>query len=258
MKKICIFIIIIFFVVIFLLSAKVFTENNNNNNNNMNNDNNLISQFSINEIRYYSSANAISNTTNYQNPEWNLNVYQYTDIAIYLDRINENINEENYISGLYIDNINIEDSKNILVYYLNPLQFGNGIVTFENDTNVINEKLEFNIMNSNNTEDSLSYNIPIFFEDCSNPITIRYINDILKEYKVDNEEVLNYDGSILNHASVDISDLEKTISFDINIVTRDEKVHNQKVEFEIPLENSSKSIYDGSFEKTDKELNIKF
>ena len=75
-------------------------------------------------MHYYSTANAISNTTNYQNPEWNLKVYQYTDIAIYLDRLNENVTEKNYIMNFEILNINVTSPENKEIYYMNPKMFG--------------------------------------------------------------------------------------------------------------------------------------
>ena len=76
---------------------------------NDNNPQNLIPErFLINQIRCYSSAATSSNNENSQVLGWNLNLYQYTDIAIYLDRI---LSEEdlNYIKRLYIDNIRIDN-----------------------------------------------------------------------------------------------------------------------------------------------------
>ena len=86
----------------------------------------ITDEFEIKKVVYYSSANAISNTTNYQNPEWNLSVYQYTDIAIYLDRINDSNDTkyQNYITELSLENFET-DLENSRVYYLNPKNFGN-------------------------------------------------------------------------------------------------------------------------------------
>ena len=38
---------------------------------------NKTAMFNVSKIQYYSDVNAVSNQTTYQNPEWNLNVYQY-------------------------------------------------------------------------------------------------------------------------------------------------------------------------------------
>ena len=60
--------------------------------------------FSIDKIYLYSSAGATENVEN--RAVWNINPYQFTDIAIYINnRRDENFNYENTIKELYIDNI---------------------------------------------------------------------------------------------------------------------------------------------------------
>ena len=46
-------------------------------------------------------------TSFYDSNNWNLSISQYTDIAIYLDRLNENVTEKNYIMNFEILNIDI-------------------------------------------------------------------------------------------------------------------------------------------------------
>ena len=62
--------------------------------------------FRVNSIVLYSSANALNNSET-QEDYWDLNLYQYTDMAINIDNnvsINENT-QKNTIKQLYIDNI---------------------------------------------------------------------------------------------------------------------------------------------------------
>ena len=112
---------------------------------------NKTAMFNVSKIQYYSDVNAVSNQTTYQNPEWNLNVYQYTDIALYIERLDD-FSSENYIKSLNISDIKISDSKKGTqkIYYLNPLAYGNGDIL--NSENEIKGILEYNIMNYENED----------------------------------------------------------------------------------------------------------
>ena len=102
------------------------------------------------------------------------------------------------------------------------------------------------------------YNIPVFFEDCSNPITLKYVNDkIVEDYSVENIEVLKYDGSLLKSAKVNIEDINATINFDLNIVSTNNEIHKIPLSIKIPLEDKENSIYDGDYEQN-KKVNLKF
>jgi hypothetical protein len=103
------------------------------------------------------------------------------------------------------------------------------------------------------------YNIPIFFEDCSNPITLKYVNhDIVENYKISSNEILKYDGSLLKTANVELNDLKTTINLDLNILTQDNQLHVKTLNIEIPLADEKNSIFDGSFEKSYERLNLNF
>lgn len=103
------------------------------------------------------------------------------------------------------------------------------------------------------------YNIPVFFEDCSNPITLKYVNNnVVENYAIDSTKTLKYDGSLLKSANVFINDIETTITFDLNIITTNDEVHEITVELEVPLQDNNSSIYDGFFEKKNEKLNMRF
>ena len=112
--------VIIIFFLIFIIYYLFFVLKNNNK---KNIEKDFIeNEFFIKKVKYYSSANAVSNTTNYQNPEWNLNVYQFTDIAIYLAKSNSENNSKNYIYKLFLENFDLS-SENAKVFYLNPVKY---------------------------------------------------------------------------------------------------------------------------------------
>ena len=79
--------------------------------------------FSIDKIYLYSSANATNNKT--KKSMWNLNVYQYTDIALYISG-NSNNKAQNTIKELYIDNIKFDSFNGGTpnLHYKNLFEFG--------------------------------------------------------------------------------------------------------------------------------------
>ena len=208
----------------------------------------LSKEFSIYKVEYYSSANAVSNTTNYQNPEWNLKVYQYTDIAIYLNRINEE-STNNYITSLCLSNFKTENSE---IYYLNPKDFGNSNL---NADYIIENKLEYNVINSENSSDGQGYNIPIYFQDCSNPITIRVVNVLSNNYRVPKDKTLNYNGKLIKDLGFGLYNLNDEVSFDLEIGTNPGESKSTTIELQIPFENNGKSILDGDI-KVEEKANI--
>ena len=208
-------------------------------------------EFCIERIIYYSSANAISNTTNYQNPEWNLKIYQYTDIAIYINRP-DNIDTAGYITEISLKNFKT-DLENVKVYYLNPNDFGNSVL---NSDNSIENELQYTVVNSKNTENIQNYNIPIFFQDCSNPITLRIVTELSNNYKVPNNHTLIYNGNLIKEVGLGVSDLNQRVSFDLIINSKNFK-HIENINLEIPYEEEEKSILDGDI-KIEKIENIVF
>lgn len=221
---------------------------------------NKTAMFNVNKIQYYSDVNAVSNQTTYQNPEWILNVYQYTDIALYIERLDD-FSSENYIKSLNISDIKISDSKKGTqkIYYLNPLAYGNGDILNINSENEIKGILEYNIMNYENEDNDVKYSIPIFFEDCSNPITLRYVNnDILSNYVIGADEQISFNGSLLKRANILLEDIKADISLKINIITQNNETHSVDINIEIPLESTNKQIYDGSINIQKENLKYNF
>ena len=251
MKKKMFYLFIFFILAICILCGYLYIKNKNNNQKKSSKINN---EFVVNKVQFYSTANAISNTTSYQNPEWNLKVYQYTDIAIYVDRLDKNISEKNYITALEILNVKPENSENEEVYYLNPELFGKSTLDL---TSKIETSLEYNVINSDNSKNEQEYDIPIYFQDCSNPITFRYVKYLANNYKVPSDKDLKYNGSLIKNLGLKIDDLNKDFSFALKIITKDGEERIKNIKLEIPYEEKNKSILDGDFEQKLKE-NINF
>ena len=210
--------------------------------------------FSIDRIYLYSSADATSNEIT--KPVWDLNVTQFTDIAIYINNRSENgVNYENTIKELTISNVKFNNLKSgtPYLYYKNVNDFAKLTNTEENK---INDALEFNVVNSGDAD----YTNPVIYSNCQNPITLEYVNTNMEENTIisDISTPLTYDGSLLKKAGILLSQMECTLSFTITIINN----YNQKfvatVYIDIPLEDSvnNTSIYDGKLIKNIENTNL--
>ena len=219
--------------------------------------------FSIDKIYLYSNANAIENEEN--RPIWNLNVFQYTDIAVYINNYDEEeLNYENSIKELYIDNVKINEVKkgNTGLYIKNINEFGKCIITsnlgkekFNLEDKKIKERLDYKVLN----DGDINYEEPQVYADCSNPITLEYINNNIKENEIisDIKNDIVFDGSLLRRTQVFLSDIQTTISFRINIVNNYNQRFVSNVYINIPLEdeNTGETIYNGKFVKKIEQKN---
>lgn len=210
--------------------------------------------FSIDRIYLYSSADANSKETN--KPIWDLDIFQFTDIALYINnRDEEGVTYENTIKSLTIDNVKFNDlqSGNAKLYYKNVNDFAKLDINEENE---IKDSIEFNIVNSGDAD----YAKPVIYSNFQNPITLEYVNSKMKEdTKIsDITEPLTFDGSLLKKSGISLNSIKCNLSFRVTIVNN----YNQKfiatVYIDIPLEDSfnNTSIYDGKLIKNLENSNI--
>ena len=210
--------------------------------------------FSIDRIYLYSSADATSNETT--KPVWDLNIFQFTDIALYINnRADEGVTYENTIKELTIDNVKFNNiqSGTPALYYKNVNDFAKLINSEENK---IGDSLEFNVINSGEAD----YSTPVIYSNCQNPITLEYVNTGMKENTVisDISTPLTYDGSLLRKSGILISQIECTLSFRITIINNYNQKYVATVYIDIPLEDSlnNTSIYDGKIIRNLENTNL--
>lgn len=215
--------------------------------------------FRISKIINYSSAEAIDNSDNLQD----FNISQYSDFAIFIDNKyeTEELTEENTIKELYIDNFKISLPQNSLgtsqnLFYKNPYNMGK----FRRlEYNMINEKLEYDIIYKNEENDTEFYNTPVFFTDCSNPISIGYINDdIFTNYSVPKNSSISYDGRVLEDIDINLNDITPRISFTIHIKNNLNEEFVCNVAFDVNFENEEGSIYSGYFVEIEEGFEKKY
>ena len=223
-----------------------FVENNNN------------PVFKIGQIILFSSANA---TDNSDGKLKNIDISQFTDMAIYIDnkgKVKE-ITPENTINEIYIDNIKIEGASNMgekIFNYKNPKNIGK----YVDLSNWQQDGILFSVLNTNPKNDLANYDEPIFYTDCSNPISLGLINkNILTNCEVSEETgSITFDGSILRGANVNLKDLKTKVSFTINVTNNYNEKYACNVELDIDLESENQEIYSGYLVKMFKPVGVEY
>ena len=237
------------------------------------NENPLIS---LEKIYCYSSATATNNAEN--KAMWDLDVSQYTDIALFLSIYVENKvtdgnniiverTPKNTISQIYIDQIQFANnsnsytdaSNNITLSYLPLLQFGK----IETEEQSISEQQEetifFEVVDeaSQIVNNNVILDKPIVDKYLTLPLTLRYLNYHCKTNASisDIDTPLSFNGSLLKRAGIPLADIKNEITFTIHVVNQLQEEYIYHVNLEIPLQNddNSQNIYDGSY-TFEKEL----
>ena len=202
--------------------------------------------FKIQKIIVYSSANAIDKSENESLQD--LSILQYSDIAIYLDNTSTvyDITNENTVKELYIDNIRIStgsDKGYQYVNYKNALDFAK----YKEIEEPNSDKIEYNIVNSNDQNNSTDYSKPTFYTDCSNPITLEYMNqDIVTNYATSSDaNTISFNGKVLQEAGIDLNDINYTLNFTINIVNNLNEKFICPIRLKVDLSGNDGGIYKG-------------
>lgn len=202
--------------------------------------------FKINKIVMYSSAGAVDNSTGEVLQD--LDISQFTDISIDIDNKlrNSDISTENTVKKMYIDNIKItvnESDGTPILNYKDPYIIGK----YKALKNCDNDRIDFNIINTNEENIVANYEQPTFFTDCSNPLTLGYINkDLVKGYGVSEENnSISFDGKLLKSLEIPIDDLNCRISFVIHIVNYEDQEFACTVSLDNNLDNEKEEIYNG-------------
>ncbi len=206
--------------------------------------------FKIQKILIYSSANAIDTSENESLQD--LSILQYSDIAITIDNTSTvyDITSENTVKELYIDNISISTGSDKGHQYLNyksALNFAKYTEIEELDTNDDDDRIEYNIVNTNDENNNTDYETPTFYADCSNPITLGYMNeDIITNYATSSDSnTISFNGKVLEEAGIDLSDINYSLNFTIHIVNNLNEEFICPVRLQVDLSDDDGGIYKG-------------
>lgn len=194
--------------------------------------------FSIKELYLFSSANAIDNSINKNLQD--LSLYQYSDISILIDnkKTIQELTNKNTVKQLYIDNINLDSTSSIgnkSLNYTNSLSMGKNIdITNYNRV----DRIDFNVIYTNNENSMTDYSKPTFYTDCSNPITLKYLNkNLVSGYKISEGNSVEFNGKMLEKAGISNDELNCKIRFRIVIVNNDDEEFSCWVNFDLPLKD---------------------
>ena len=204
--------------------------------------------FSINKITYYSSCNAKGDTNS--NSSFTISdLYQYTDIAIFLNPVSENLTGKNTLK-----NVTINDIKYVLkpsignqkLYYKNLLDFAKPNFSEEN---LIDNSIVF----ETTSEDNIDYTKPILYNNCANPITLCYVNSNLNDTYTFSNGISNltYNGTLLKMCGIALSSLNCKISFNITITNNLDEQYFCPITLNMPLSTEVNTIYDGNLSLKD-------
>lgn len=202
--------------------------------------------FNVQKILLYSSANAIDHSEDQSLKD--MSICQYTDLSIYIDNTSSitELTNENTIKQLYIDNIVATSNADMgtkILNYKNPLSFGKYkmIETPENN------RIDFNIVNTNSENENNDYDNPTFYTDCSNPISLGYLNkDILTNYAVSQDaNTVSFNGKVLQQANIKLEDINYTLTFKIHIVNNLNQKFVYNMKLDINLNDDNGGIYNG-------------
>lgn len=209
-------------------------------------DENENSIFNIQKILLYSSATAVDESEDQSLK--NMNISQYSDLSIYIDNTSyiTDLTNENTIKELYIDNIVISsnsDKGSKLLNYKNPLNFGK----YKDIEAPENNRIDFNIINTNSENENRDYSQPSFYTDCSNPITLGYLNKgLLTNYSVsEGSSTVSFNGKILQEANVNLEDINYTLNFKIHIVNNLNQKFVYDMSLNVNLNDDNGGIYNG-------------
>lgn len=209
--------------------------------------------FSLDKIFVFSSAHATQNEVN-NKAIWDINLSQFSDIAIYLNNHGSNpLTHENTIQSFYIDNIEFTKMPEIgspTLLYKNVNQFGK-YEWIEN--NIISDSLNYEIVSKD-----IHYETPQIYLDGSSPICLSFINKDIKTNHIisDSSTALTYNGSLLKRSNVSLNSISTNLSFDIHIINALNQHFKCNVNLEIPLKDENSSIYDGNYKKEWTDLSM--
>ena len=199
--------------------------------------------FSIDKITYFSSANA--NISTNSNSSFTISdLYQYTDIAIFINPNSDILTAKNTLKSVTLNNFNyiLKPSYGTPnLYYKNLNNFATQV--FE-EKNIINQSISF----ETTAEENIDYSKPVLYNNCANPITLCYVNNnIQKNYTLPNDVLnLSNNGGLLKSCGITLNSISCKISFNVEITNNLDEIYYCPITLNIPLSTEKNTVYDGS------------
>ena len=206
-------------------------------------DKNQSTVFTVDSITLFSSADA-GYKTNTANNFTIQNLYQYTDIALFIKNASDEDTLENTLKKVRIENIQFSNMPKLgepNLYFKSINDFAKSDITEENK---ITGSFEFTVSSS----DEADLSTPTLYNNLANPLTFSYVNSNIKsDYTItDISSPITYDGSLLQKCDINLEDIQCTLSFDILITNNVDQDFKTTVSIDIPLSSEDKTIFNGN------------
>ena len=181
--------------------------------------------FNLSEIIVVSSAEGITKSENPQNYKWNLDIMQYNDIYLHVEK-NENYNKNAYIESVSLENFSFTEPQvgNTRIYM--PNSADGGLFTFD-DEYLINRVLTYNGAKNSNTK-------TLEVSSQGGNVLFRAANTEVGEYISNDDAEIAHNGTLINKTGVSIEDLKYSISFDI-VIDTNIATYRGRVNLELPV-----------------------
>lgn len=195
--------------------------------------------FKINKIVAYSSANA-ENIASNQKAYWDLNIWQFTDFAIYIQINNNSQIVDSRIKGISIENLKVIEEPELgeTKFYERKLKD----IAKSDIPEIETSEIKFEVIDNENdlNEDKLQ-----FLSNGKYPLTFRYVNSkIGKNNLIKNtNEKLEYNAKVLKRANITLDSIKSKISFTVKIINGIDENYICDVSLNLPI---SEEIYSGS------------
>lgn len=210
--------------------------------------------FEIKDITFFSSCDAKNKNASSSNFTIE-NLYQYTDMALFVTSPSKEKTLENTLKEVYIDNVKFTKSPTLgspRLYYKNIYNFAKSDIV---QNNLIDNRLNFTIT----SENEANLDSPTLYNNLANPIVLSFVNENIKsDYTItDTSKPITYDGSLLKRCEVLLNSISTSMSFDIYIVNNLNQEFKTSIYIDIPLDSEEKSLYDGNI-TLKKDVNFIF
>ena len=209
--------------------------------------------FKIDKVVLFSSADAIDNTQ--EKSLKDLDISQFTDIAISINNTAyiPDLTQENTVKALRIDDIEILSDQETGIKsltYKNRSNFAR--LNFTDASNVYTSPdtfvecapIDFKILYTN--DEKADYSTPTFFTDCSDDITLGFINkNVVSHYAVPDNNNVSFSGTMLRQANVDMAALTSKINFKITLTNNLDQNFIYNVKLNLSFDDQSSLVQNG-------------
>ena len=177
------------------------------------------------------------------------------------DILDDNLREIHNVDIIFDDFLNRDIKEDIRKYQYDNIYVIANIpyyITTPIILKLIESRIDFNVAHSNheadqiasqkieNENDDSNYsNVPTFYTDCSDPITLSFVNDNIMEHLNYKNKYVPFSGAILDTAHINLNAIKPHISFDVHLFNNYNEEYIRSVYLDVEFEKNKSSITDG-------------